>query len=85
MDRNLLELSGPWSYGSECVLHISQSPSVIRNSASDCLVSYPWHSLAGVLLLCWDAVGVFYIPSRLGNMREGLDKYMILYISPDVS
>ena len=37
--------SGPRSNGNEGVLHISQSSSITRASLSDCLVSYPGHSL----------------------------------------
>ena len=41
-------------------------------SPSDCLVSYPGHSLGGgVLPLCRGAVGVFYSPSRLGKRHVG--------------
>ena len=37
--------SGPGSNGNEGVLHIYQSPSIIGTLPSDCLVSYPGHSL----------------------------------------
>ena len=37
--------SGPGSDGNGEVLHISQSASIIEASPSDCLVSYPGHSL----------------------------------------
>ena len=37
--------SGPVSDGSEGVLHIPQSSSITEASPSDCLVSYPGHSL----------------------------------------
>ena len=57
--------------GNEGVLRIPQSSSIAGTSPSDCLVSYPGYSLAGVLPLCREAVGVFYSPSRLGKeMRE---------------
>ena len=46
-----------------------KAPVITGASQSDCLVSYPEHSLAGVLLLCREAVGVFYSPSRLGNQK----------------
>ena len=59
--------SGPGSDVNEEVLHIPQSSSTAGTSPSDCLVSYPGHSLGGVLPLCREAVGVFYSPSRLGN------------------
>ena len=37
--------SGPGSDGNERVLHIPQSSSIIGTSPSDCLVSYPGHTL----------------------------------------
>ena len=37
--------SGPGSDGNEGVLRIPQSSNIIRTSPSDCLVSYPGHSL----------------------------------------
>ena len=49
------------------VLCIPQSSSIARTSPSDCLVSYPGHSLGGVLSLGREALGVFYSPSRLGK------------------
>ena len=39
--------SGPGSDGSEGVLRIPQSSSTAGISLSDCLVSYPGHSLGG--------------------------------------
>ena len=60
--------SGHGSDGNEGVLHIPQSSSTAGTSPSDCLVSYPEHSLGGVLPLCKDAVSVFYSPSWLGNI-----------------
>ena len=59
--------SGPGSDGNEGVLRIPQSSSIAGTSLSNCLVSYPEHSLGGVLPLCREAVGVFYSPSRLGK------------------
>ena len=56
---------GPENNGNEGVLHISQSSSITGTSPSDCLVSYPGHSLLGVLPLCRGAVVVFFSPSRL--------------------
>ena len=56
----------PGSNGNERIFHIILSS---RTGASplDCLVSYPGHSLAGwgILLLCRDAIGVFYSPIQL--------------------
>ena len=40
--------SGPGSDDNEGVLHIPQSSSIAGTSPSDCLVSYPGHSLGGV-------------------------------------
>ena len=60
--------SGPGSDGNEGVLRIPQRSSIAGTSPSDCLVSYLGHSsVGGVLLLCREAVGVFYSPSRLGK------------------
>ena len=39
--------SGPGSDGNEEVLRIPQSSSIAGTSPSDCLVSYPGHSLGG--------------------------------------
>ena len=39
--------SEPGSNGNEGTLHIPQSSSITRASLSDCLVSYPGHSLRG--------------------------------------
>ena len=44
----------------EEVLNIPQSSSIIGTSSSDCLVSNPEWSLGVLLLLCREAVGVFY-------------------------
>ena len=71
MDRNLSgattpSQSEPGSVGKEDVLRILQSSYITGASPSDCLGSYPEHALGvGVLLLCRNAVGVFYSPSRL--------------------
>ena len=55
--------SEPESNGNEEVLCVPQSITVA--SPSDCLVTYPGHSLEGVLPLCRDAVGLFYGPPLL--------------------
>ena len=61
--------------GSDCnegLLRISQSFSITGASPSDSLVLHAGNSVGlGVLVLCRDAVGVFYCPSRLGwlNVR----------------
>ena len=60
------------SNGNERVLCIPQSTNITRTSPSDCLVSYPGHSLwgGGVLPLCRGAVSAFYSPSQLGNKTK---------------
>ena len=70
-DRSLLPAthqgqSHSWSDFNDGLLHISPSTSNTGASLSDCLVSFPGHSLGEVLSLCEDAVGIFYISSRLG-------------------
>ena len=62
--------SEPGSNGNEGVLHIPLSPSITGTSPSDCLVSYPGHSLGVVLPLCSGTVSVFYSPSQLDNDSE---------------
>ena len=42
--------SGPGSDGNEGVLFIPQSSSITGTSPSDCLVSYPGHTLGGSYL-----------------------------------
>ena len=58
--------SEPESYGNKRVFCIPQSSGITRASLSDCLVSYPGHSLGKILPLCRDAVCVFFSPSWLG-------------------
>ena len=72
MDSTLLAATtlgqnGPGSHGNEGILHIPQSSSITEASPLNCLVSYPGHSLGGVLTLCRDAVSVFCSPSWLGQ------------------
>ena len=55
--------SGPGNNGNEEVLHIPQS-SRAGASPSNCLVSYAGYFGVGVLLLCRDAVSVFYSPAN---------------------
>ena len=63
-------LSKPGSNVNERVLHIFQ---IFKAGVklSDCLVSYPGHSLEGVLPLCRDAISVFYSPSWLEWITQG--------------
>ena len=58
--------SGPGSDGNEGLLRIPKRSSITIAPPSDCTVSYPEHSLEGVLRLCSVADGVFYSPNRLG-------------------
>ena len=70
--------SRPRSYGNERVLRIPQISSITVISPSDCLLSYPGHSLwGGILFFCREAVGVFYRPSRLGNRRFDNDVLIV--------
>ena len=66
--------SRPGSNGNGAVLCIPKSASLTGSTSSDCLVSYPEHSLGGVLPLCSGAVGVFYSPNRrskvIMNIRQ---------------
>ena len=57
--------SGPGSDGNEGVLRIRQSSSINGTSPSDCLVSYPEHSLLGGVTRNRKTVGKFYSTSRL--------------------
>ena len=58
----------PLQRSSQCIL---QPPLTEQSTAGtsplDCLVSYPGHSLGGVLPLRREAVSVFYSPRRLGK------------------
>ena len=61
--------SGPKSDSNKGVLRIPQSSIITGTSPSDCLMSYPGHSLrGGVLPLCRETVGVFYSPSQLNKI-----------------
>ena len=57
--------SGHGIDGIDGVLLLPQRSSITQTS--DCLVSYPGHSLTGVLLLCRDAFCIFYSPSRVAK------------------
>ena len=58
---SLGHLSGTWSNGNECILHISQS-SRTRALSPEGLVSYPRQSLMRGLPFCRDAVGCILQP-----------------------
>ena len=62
-DSTTLVQSGPGSDCNKEVLCILQSFSIDGASQSDYLISYPGYSLAPVLLLCRDAVGILFCPS----------------------
>ena len=57
----------PESNGNEDVLRITEISRFTGTLPSDCLVSYPGHSLVEVLPLCRGAVGVLYYPCPLSN------------------
>ena len=67
--------NGPESDGNEGVLHIPHCSGITGTSLSDCLVSFQDTRLVEVLLLCREAVGVFYSPSRLD--KEELERIVI--------
>ena len=78
IDRTLSGATTPGQSepGSECseeVLHIPQSSRITEASPSDYLVSYPGHSLSGVLPLFKDVVCVFYSLSQLGPLQVKLE------------
>ena len=54
--------SRPGSEGNDGILRIPQRSSITGARSSDCLVLNPGHSLARCLLLCRNAIGVFYSP-----------------------
>ena len=53
---NTLDQSGPGSNSNEEVLHIPHNSSIIEISPSDCLMSYPEHSLLGLGVLYYQSV-----------------------------
>ena len=62
--------SEPESNGNEGILCIHQSSSINVVSQSDYLMSQ--RTLVGGVLLCKDAVGVSYSPSRLGLTSDSM-------------
>ena len=50
----------------------SKAPALLKPHHQIVLWSYTGHSLLGVLSLCRDAVGVFYILSRLDNANRSI-------------
>ena len=75
-----LSHGGLESNSNKGVLHIPQS-SRIGALPSDGLVPYPGHSLSAVLILCRDAISVFYCPSWLDLTPYGLFSVEIWFIS----
>ena len=69
------------SKNNEGVLHISQSSRITVASPSVCLVSYPGKLIRG-LLLCRDAVGVFYSPNCLDSGPWGLCNSLLEIVRP---
>ena len=64
-----LAQSGPGSDSNEGVLRIPQSSSITGTSLSDCLVSYPGHSLGGSIekQLMYSTAPVDYSSNPLGR------------------
>ena len=58
----------PESDGNEGVLRIPQSSSITGTSPLDDLASHAGYLLVGGVPLCKNAVGVFYSPSRQGDI-----------------
>ena len=57
--------SGLGSNGNKGVLRIPQNSNITEASPSECLMSYPGHSLERILPLCTDARNVFDSLSQL--------------------
>ena len=62
--------SGPGSDDNEGVLHIPKKCGITEATPSDCIMSYPGHSLGWRSYPC----RVFYSPGRLGKMDRYIDK-----------
>ena len=58
------------SDGNEGILHIPQTSNFTVASPSDCLGSYPGHSLVRVSAFYRDTVGVFYNPADCSTLGE---------------
>ena len=73
IDRTLLGTttpgqSEPWSDGNKGVLDIPQSSSITGTSPSNCLVSYPEHSLVGCLTLIQKSSWCILQPQPTGQL-----------------
>ena len=66
--------SGPGSNGNEGVLHIPQGPSITGTSPSDCLLSYPGHSLVGGLILLQRCSQCILQPQPTEQLRDLIGK-----------
>ena len=82
IDKTLSGATTPGQHGfgkdeNEGILCIPKSSRITWASPSNCFVSYLWHSLEKVLLLCRDTVGVFYSPSQLGCIQKDWSQYKI--------
>ena len=76
-DRTLLGVttpgqSRPGRDNKEGVHCIPQSSSIAETSPSNCLESYPEHSLEESYSLCRDAAGIFYSPQLTGPTKLGV-------------
>ena len=67
--------NGPRNDGNEGILHIPQNSSSTEALPSNCLVWYPGYTLGWLLILCKDAVVLFYRPSRSGHSPPYLVSY----------
>ena len=63
LSLNVKEFYLTHRYDSIRLEHIPKNSNITGVSPSDCLVSYTWKSLVGVLPFCKNAVGVFYSPA----------------------
>ena len=67
--------SGSGSDGNEGVLRIPQSSSTAGTSPSDCLVSYPGHSLRGSYPSAEVQSVYFTAPADWANIKVSIGKY----------
>ena len=73
--------SWPGSDGNEVIIRIPKSSIISGDLPSDCVVSYSEHSLErGVLILCREAVAVFYNTSRLRSLCLYVREWLLLYV-----
>ena len=72
----ILGQSGPCRDGNKGVLRIPKSSIITGTSPSDCLVSYPGHSLVGGGLTSLQRSSVFNNPSLLGKFKNMIKIYI---------